>query len=168
MSNTIVVISEENELGIVKQLGLNYPVLLTGNGGVNVLTALKSLDKDTYIINVGYCGASGMKIGTAVEIASVNTYHPHAKFIEPNHNLKPLGSNAIKATCITSTDFVTDNTGYENCVFDMELAFICSMFDNVSAIKVVSDNLNKTQYDKTTKEEQDDVSRSKDTTTQER
>ena len=55
-------------------------------------------------------------------------------------------------TCYTSADFVTHTDIKEPCVFDMELAFILALgYRNIQAIKVVSDNLDKKQYDKTTK-----------------
>lgn len=40
----------------------------------------------------------------------------------------------------------------EPCVFDMELAYICSLFDNVEAIKIVSDNLSMDQYEEMIKQ----------------
>lgn len=144
----LVVIAEKEELKLVEELGYDdCPVLITGVGGVNVIQALKHLPKDTKIMNIGYCGSNTLAIGTKVYVSDVKSYHKVADFYEPTIPLKlwrPLGSECC--SCYTSTDFVTKTNIKEPCVFDMELAFICSMFDDVRAIKVVSDKLNYKQY----------------------
>lgn len=147
----IVVIAEKEELKLVEKLGYgDQPIIITGVGGVNVINALKDLPRDTEILNIGYCGSNKYDIGTEVYIENVATNHENAKFYEkycPLILIRPLGS--ASCPCYTSTDFVRYTNKKEPCVFDMELAFICSLFDNVRSIKVVSDNLNKKQYNKT-------------------
>ena len=61
---------------------------------------------------------------------------------------KTIDFGECKTICYTSTDFVTKTNIKESCVFDMELAFICAMFDKVKAIKVISDNLDLHTYEK--------------------
>lgn len=156
---TYVVIATPNEIELVKKLGYeNAQIIITGVGGVNVIKALKHLPKDTEIINIGYAGSKCYKIGEIIEIYKVKTYHEKAHFQEPFQFLDStiLDNNQKLAICYSSTDFV-ENIDYENfkedCVFDMELAFIAAMFDNVSALKVVSDNLNYKEYDKNVNKE---------------
>ena len=49
--------------------------------------------------------------------------------------------------CYTSNDFVTSTTIKEDCVFDMELAYIAAMgFQHLHALKIVSDNLSLHTY----------------------
>lgn len=145
----LVVIAEKEELKLVEELGYsNNPVVITGVGGMNVVNALKSLPKDTEIVNIGYCGSNEYKVGTVVRVVGVSTNHGVAKFYEPS---KLLNEDYTKkydkmAFCYTSTDFVEKTTKGIPCVFDMELAFICALFDNVQAIKVVSDKLSIKQY----------------------
>ena len=147
----LVVIAEKEELKLVKELGYSgHPVIITGVGGINVIRALKDLPKDTRIVNIGYCGSNKMDIGTKVSVASVYTLHEKAKFKEFSECCFTRLDMDIILPCYTSTDFVSKTKIKDPCVFDMELAFICSMFNNVSAIKVVSDNLNKKQYKETT------------------
>lgn len=147
----LVVIAEKEELKLVEELGYgNNPILITGVGGMNVIKALKDLPRDTKILNIGYCGSNKIKVDTIVNVNGVGTNHEIANF---NEELKPLNINIANdydeiAICYTSTDFVTKTSKIDFCVFDMELAFICSMFDNVGAIKVVSDNLSIKQYRK--------------------
>lgn len=147
----LVVIAEKEELKLVEELGYgDYPVLITGVGGMNVIRALKHLPKDTEIVNIGYCGSNHFKIGETLVIDKVGTQHEIAEFEELRQQC--FCTNGYKvAHCYTATDFVTQTNKKERCVFDMELAFICSMFDNVMSFKVVSDNLNKEDYEKNIK-----------------
>ena len=141
----LIVIAEKEELKLVEELGYsNYPVLITGVGGINVISALKNIPKDEYIVNIGYAGSNKLKVGKVVEVSRSYTYHPTVEFKEGwERCLNPH----CDIDCYTSTDFVIQSKKITPCVFDMELAFIRAMFDNVRSIKVVSDNLNKKDYD---------------------
>ena len=149
----LVVIAEKEELKLVEELGLqDEPIIITGVGAMNVLYALKNIPKDEYIFNVGYCGSNNIEIGKKVAVSTVNTLHEDADFREPPKCCYVQTQNYdVIAPCYTSTDFVTKTKIKDDCVFDMELAFICSLFDKVWAIKVVSDKLNKEQYEENIK-----------------
>lgn len=143
----LIVIAEKEELKLVEELGYsNYPVLITGVGGMNVIEALKDIPKDTEILNIGYAGSNVLPIGTIVEIVKVATNHEIAHFNETFKFLQNIRNKYEETCCYTSTDFVTHTNIEKPCVFDMELAFICALFNNVRSIKVVSDNLNKEEY----------------------
>lgn len=145
----LIVIAEKEELKLVEELGYgDEPVLITGVGGMNVINALKNIPKNEQIINIGYAGSNNLNIGTRVAVSVAKTLHEKANFTEQSKccYVKTENDFDVVAPCYTSTDFVTKTKIKEDCVFDMELAFICSLFDNVWAIKVVSDNLNKKQY----------------------
>lgn len=144
----LIVIAEKEELKLVEELGLqDEPIIITGVGAINVLNALKNIPKDENIINVGYAGSNNLNIGTRVAVSVVKTLHEKANFTEQSKCCYVQTKNYdVVAPCYTSTDFVTKAEIKEDCVFDMELAFICSLFDNVWALKVVSDNLNKEEY----------------------
>ena len=145
----LVVIAQPEELTLVKELGFeNEPIIITGVGGMNVINAMKDLPKDTEILNIGYCGSNKYSVGTIVEVTMVKTEHQKAKFAEPFNYLQVKNNYDDVCICYTSSDFVTETNKKDACVFDMELAYIRSMFNNVRSIKVVSDNLNKKQYDK--------------------
>lgn len=150
----LVVIAEKEELKLVEELGLqDEPIIITGVGAMNVLYALKNIPKDTFILNVGYCGSNNIEIGKKVAVSMVNTFHEKVDFTEQPYICYTgyyLDYDVI-SPCQTSTDFVTNTKIKDDCVFDMELAFICSMFENVSSIKVVSDNLNKKEYNEKVK-----------------
>ena len=145
----LIVIAEKEELKLVEELGYgDEPILITGVGGMNVIEALKGISRDTEILNIGYCGSNHYEVGTRLQIIAVGTNHEKAQFTE---RIKPLNVKLAEkyddtAYCYTATDFVSETNKTEHCVFDMELAYIRALFDNVRSIKVVSDNLNKNQY----------------------
>lgn len=146
----LIVIAQPEEIQLVKDLGFeNNPILITGIGGINVINALKDLPKDTEILNIGFVGSQYYQKGTIVEIVRVRTNHEKAKFFEQPEYLIVHNKYDDVCSCYTSSDFVTKTEFEEPCVFDMELAYIKSMFPRVRSIKVVSDNLNKQEYDKT-------------------
>lgn len=145
----LVVVAEKEELKLVDELGYSKnPVVITGVGGVNVINALKLLPKETEILNIGYCGSNKYDVGTRVRVLGVNTNHEVATFEEDTKLLNIDNSKECDATafCYTSTDFVEKTQKDKPCVFDMELAIICALFDNVESIKVVSDKLSVNEY----------------------
>lgn len=147
----LIVVAEKEELKLVDEFGYeDYPVLIMGVGGVNVIRALKNFPRDTKILNIGYAGSNNLPVGTKVVVNSCSTYNEIANFYEKKNTFTTIDFDKkfLRCPCYTSTDFITHTNKKESCVFDMELAFICALFDNVSAIKVVSDNLNLEDYRK--------------------
>ena len=152
----LTVIATRDELPLVHWDG---PIIITGVGALNVMRALMTVSRGTPILNVGYCGAGKIPVGTAVEIAKCDLFHPNTQYDEPSY---VLGDPAWKVsrmddrrpvTCHTITDFGGDPE-LEDCVFDMELAFILGMgFTDVKAVKVVSDRCNYKEYKKTIKKQ---------------
>lgn len=145
----LIVIAEKEELKLVEKLGYkNQPVIITGVGGLNVINALKNVSKETEIINIGYAGSNKLKVGTVVGISKSATNHEKANFNEVEKYLPISTCDKVNevAPCYTSTDFVEKTNKEKACVFDMELAFICAMFDKVRSIKVVSDTLSFEEY----------------------
>lgn len=142
----IVVIASDNERKLVEELGYaNNKIIVTGIGAINVITALKDLPKEQEIVNIGYCGSNHLPIGQKV-VVGVSTLL-HEIFHYEEEPIKTIDYPASKVVCYTSTDFVVKTDIKEPCVFDMELAYICSLFDHVKSIKVVSDNLDLHTYE---------------------
>lgn len=118
------------------------PIMVTGEGALNVMSALRNIPRDTPIHNIGYAGGNMIPIGTRCRIGNVTMYHPVAVFDDRSYTLDG------NVNCYTSSDFVTRTNIKTPCVFDMELAFILAMgFMNVTAEKIVSDNLSKEEFD---------------------
>lgn len=141
----ITVVATENEKSLVKWEG---EIVVTGVGAINVMETLKDVDKKKKIHNIGYAGSNSIQVGTTVKVGDVGLYHPTVDYKEKKYKLDG------NVPCYTSTDFVTSTKETTPCVFDMELAFILAMgFENVTAEKVVSDNLSVRQYEKTASEQ---------------
>lgn len=115
--------------------------IVTGAGALNVINALKDVDKDEPIFNIGYAGSNVIPVGTRVKIGAVKLYHPNVSIDEPEYVLDG------DIPCYTSNDFVLNTEIKEPCVFDMELAYILAMgFKKVTAEKIISDNLSLKEF----------------------
>ncbi len=136
----LIVVAESKEKTLAAQRFPNIPIRECGVGALNILKALRDVPLDTEIINIGYAGSANYEIGTVVEVGECQLYHPNVTYPEPIFH---LGGDT---RCFTGVDFVLESKETD-CVFDMELAFICGMgFEKVRAIKIVSDNLSLHQY----------------------
>lgn len=117
--------------------------IVTGVGFGNVYRALADVPRDTPIVNIGYAGSNTIPKGTVCVIKECRHYHPTVEYAEDFYEF-----NSGKYICYTSDDFVTHTDIKEPVVFDMELYAILSMgFTNVTAIKIVSDNLSLEEYE---------------------
>lgn len=137
----MIVVAMNDELALVRGHELD-DIVITGIGGVNVVSALQRISRDTPIYNVGYAGSNCIPKGTRCRIGTVSAYHPKATFEENSFVLSG------DTPCYTASDFVTQTDIKEPCVFDMELAYILALgFTNVYAEKIVSDNLSAEEYE---------------------
>lgn len=149
----IIVVAETDELNILSRDEINSAdkIVVTGNGAINVITALEKYLPTAQLIdvvNVGYAGSPNIPVGETILVNHVETLHDKAKFVERDLNLKTTRKGLRQVNCFTSTDFVDgDSAPRKNGVYDMELAFIAALpWNSVTAIKKVSDNLNYDQY----------------------
>lgn len=153
----LILLAEEGERKLISdvaaQLGCGdvlsqYEVLVTGVGAINIIRALRDVPADTEILNIGYAGSANFDLGTLVAVTEARLNHPNVSYPEPALPLQvlPCAAPLTQAVCYSNTDFVLQSD-YHDCVFDMELAYICSLgFTHISAIKVVSDNLSLHTY----------------------
>ena len=137
-----IVVATADEIRILDLLPKlpRLPIIVTGVGGTNVVSALDRLGRGSEIINVGYAGSVDLTKGEIYQVRESRLHH-RVPFLEKTFIL-PQG----KVPCLTSTDFVTE--GPTGVLFDMELAFICAMgFKSVVAYKMVSDHCNLEEYE---------------------
>ena len=136
----MIVVAMQEERKLAKS---NDAILVTGVGGINIIKSLQNISRDTPIHNVGYAGSNSIPKGTRVRIGRVQLYHPNVEYAEPWFGLDG------DVPCYTSSDFVLSTEIKEPCVFDMELAYILALgFTNVTAEKIISDNLNEEEFEK--------------------
>ncbi len=140
MQKTVIVVGTDLEESLVKPL-TKLPIIKTQPGPANVVEALKNLDKNTKIINVGYAGSNNLPVGSIVKIKNSYLYHPNVTFKEKSYSL------GGEVDCYTSNDFVLQTNIKEPVVFDMELNIICALGFDVTSYKIVSDNLSVKQYE---------------------
>ena len=147
----LIVIASPTELSLVREelayrsICRDVKIIITGVGAINVFQALKNVDKDTRILNIGFCGSPDFPLDSRVEVGLCELSHK-VDYKEDNFVLEEGNLNI----CYTGIDFATE--GKEGCVYDMELAFICAMGFDVQAVKYVSDNMNYNQYANTVNE----------------
>ncbi|MBR0296208.1 MAG: hypothetical protein IJQ95_02295 [Paludibacteraceae bacterium] len=152
-----ICIAEEGERDLVTKYlpDCQWPIIVTGVGAINVIQALNEVPREASLLNIGYAGSANFDIGTVVEVTEVRLNHPNVTYPEPKIELTPFDDGLWpiaerKAVCYTNCDFVMQSE-YQDCVFDMELAFIASLgFASVSALKIVSDNLSLHAYHEVT------------------
>ena len=152
-----ICIAEEGERDLVTKYlpDCQWPIIVTGVGAINVIQALSEVPREASLLNIGYAGSASFDIGTVVEVTEVRLNHPNVTYPEPKIELTPFDDGLWpiaerKAVCYTNCDFVMQSE-YQDCVFDMELAFIASLgFASVSALKIVSDNLSLHAYHEVT------------------
>lgn len=117
-------------------------IIVTGIGALNVIETMRSVPRETPIFNVGYAGAKGIKVGTRCRVGLVTAFHPIADYDDRTYLLDG------DTPCYTAGDFVTGVDINSPCLFDMELAYILALgFTNVTAEKIVSDNLSLSEYE---------------------
>lgn len=136
----MIVVATGEEYERFKSYG--HDIVRTGVGYGNVFKALADIPRDTPILNIGYAGSNTIPIGEECAISECRHYHPNVNYEEATYKLNG------EFVCYTSDDFVTHTDIKEPVVFDMELYAILSMgFDNVTAIKIISDNLSLKDYE---------------------
>lgn len=147
----IVVVATDEEYTLAQKRFKGHRIIQTGVGGINVIETLKRVPKWRKIINFGYAGSNNIPVGTEMVVGIVELHHEKAEYKE-KYFILPDYWKGNGVTCYTSTDFVTETKINKACLFDMELAYIMALgFKNVRSIKIVSDNLNQKEYEKTIK-----------------
>lgn len=126
---------------------INHPkakVIVTGVGVVNIIKNLPKIPPKAKIINVGYAGSNKYPVGSVVSVDKVERFHRTIVNEEPI-NLVPC---YVSDLCYTADDFVNTPFVMEIPLIDMELYYLAARYPNIESIKIVSDNLNITEYRK--------------------
>lgn len=147
--STVILCAMPKEAKNIKIEGAN--LFIIGIGAINVISRLSSLiadgkiKKGDKIINVGYAGSSFLPIGSVVSVKRSSRLAKPKIIKEKSFKLRRI--NGLKSyTCNTVDDF---EDGLKNVeLVDMELTYICSFFENISSIKIVSDGVCYSEYKK--------------------
>ena len=113
---------------------LGAPCRVIGIGAKN----LPETTEDDIIVNVGYCGAVDIPVGTIVEPNETVSYETGEG--------KPLQTHfdCVHVPCFTSEKFVTEACSIFPSAYDMELRMIEALpHKELYVLKIVSDNLDE-------------------------
>ncbi len=130
-----------------------YRLFIIGIGVANVIENMSKIIKNNdikindKIINIGYAGSKGIKVGEIVSISDCQRFNPSHTIEEKKVNLIPIKNFKI-TSCLTNDDFVEEDDEHNNIAYDMELFYIAKFFENpISSLKIISDNLDYKSYE---------------------
>ena len=105
--------------------------------GINAVE-LPNLTEDDTIVNIGYCGAYNVPVGTIVEPSEVREIGTgNVAKVD-----KLFGCDDI--ICFTANEFVTEPAIMQESIYDMELYKLTQLpHKKIHTLKIVSDNLNE-------------------------
>lgn len=150
MIHILTATKEEYEL--VQKYFPNYFVIRTGVGASNVIKTLSALPEEIrsgYFINIGFCGSNRLPVGTVTRVT--RSYRLVDKNVEFEDYRNGYDFACLDGhDCYTSNSFVTQSTADEPVIYDMELNYIVAFpIDVIGAVKIVSDNLDVSEYEQT-------------------
>lgn len=126
---TRILVAMERE---AEALGISCTVIGIG------AEALPETDGYDVLVNVGYCGAVGIPVGTVVEPDEAASYETAEGRKLRTH------FGCVHAPCFTSRKFVLEPCCLSESVYDMELSRIAALpHKELYVLKIVSDNLDE-------------------------
>ncbi len=106
-------------------------------------TDLPETTENDILVNVGYCGAVEIPVGTIVEPDEAASYET----VE-GRKLK-THFDCLHVPCFTAEKFVTEPCCLSASIYDMELAKIAALpHKDLYVLKIVSDNLDEADCEK--------------------
>lgn len=105
--------------------------------GINA-TDVPSTTEDDTIVNIGYCGAYGVPVGSIIEPSEVyEIYTGNSAKVDRLFDCEDI-------VCFTSDEFVTEPAVNYRSIYDMELYKLAQLpHKKLHALKIVSDNLDE-------------------------
>ena len=106
-------------------------------------TDLPETTEDDILVNVGYCGAVEIPVGTIVEPNETASYE-----FDEGSALK-THFDCLHVSCFTAEKFVTEPCSVFPSIYDMELLKIAKLpHKELYVLKIVSDNLDEADCEK--------------------
>lgn len=151
----LILVATDEEYNLAKQYlpEPDYHVKKTGVGAGNVIKncldlLMQSQTGYCKAISIGFAGSNNLPVGTVTKVRSSYRHldgKVEFKDFRNGHEISPDGYD-----CYTSNNFVTKDSNKAPVLYDMELNYIVAFYrvELLGAIKIVSDNLNLTEYDK--------------------
>lgn len=145
----VILTATKEEYRLVLENLKGYTVVRMGVGASNVIRTISNAPfpkTDCLFINVGFCGSNMLPVGTVAKVRKTFRLVDSAVEFEDPLNGVSLGEDGYD--CVTSNSFVTESTSSSPVLYDMELNYIAAFpIELLGAVKIVSDNLDVTQYE---------------------
>ena len=75
----IITIAEPSELKLIEEITGGHSwsgrIIITGVGMMTTIRALKDVDGNATILNLGYAGTNSLEVGKCYQVSSVATHH---------------------------------------------------------------------------------------------
>lgn len=147
----VILTATKEEYSLVLENLKGYTVVRMGVGASNVIRTISNMPftkTNCHFINVGFCGSNKLPVGTVAKVRKTFRLVDNAVEFEDPLNGVSLGKDGYD--CITNNSFVTESTTDTPVLYDMELNYIAAFpIELLGAVKIVSDNLDVTQYEST-------------------
>lgn len=142
-----IICAEENEAEKITIKSKDVAIQVTGAGLYNVLKTPKlDINRDDIVLNIGYAGSNLFKPGEIFSVCTCQRLQPSKTIKEEKQYLFPY--YFLGADCYTADDFV-EKAPQQLPLVDMELYYLSLIYPGIRAIKIISDNLNYSEYKKT-------------------
>lgn len=126
--------------------------IITGIGIINVLKTIREcISPDDIVINIGFAGSRGIKVGTVCQVGVCKAYQESS--IEQGHNYFNTIDYYPTYHLYTTTDFMNSSNLEETFLVDMELAAYSVLNNKTYSFKVVSDNFKRSDYNDSLKDD---------------
>lgn len=123
-------------------------IVITGAGLCNVIQTPKlNIRPEDKVINIGYAGSNLYPVGEVRTVGKCRRLIPSLTINEKELIINPL-KELTSTCCYTADDFIEQDKIKEIPLVDMELYYLASIYPQIESIKIVSDNLNLTEYRK--------------------
>ena len=146
----VILVATKEEFYLVKEIFPRNTIVQLGVGASNVIRTICNMPiekSECQFINIGFAGSNTLPVGTVAEVSKTFRLLDGTVEFEDPLNGQRLSDHGFP--CYTSNNFVTENTAEEPVLYDMELNYIAAFsIDLIGAVKIVSDNLDVCEYEK--------------------
>lgn len=141
-----IICAEKEEADKITVKHENLVLQVTGAGLYNVLKTPKlDITPDDIVLNIGYAGSNIFVPGEVFSVCTCQRLQPSKTIKEEKQYLFPY--YFLGADCYTADDFV-ESAPQQLPLVDMELYYLRLLYPQIRSIKVISDNLNYSEYKK--------------------
>lgn len=146
-----IIVATQEEFELARKYLPEFPIVQTGVGAKSVIGTLANIDPHEDFINIGFAGSNTLPKGTVTLVGrSYLNLQPYMVGLVNDEYTEGIELSEEGIDCYTDNNFVQKSTNQSPVLYDMELYYeLAFPFRIVGSIKIVSDNLSYSEYDKT-------------------